>query len=165
MCNAEAAEGEDDDVAPVVDRSRPGDVIVQSWPGSMGPERPEGRVESIAGTAVAAAKWVKIGNSGGRDFVGLRSFARSDTSRVDRKQLVGLLPDDRLLEGAQIVPGQGHVTSSYLSAALERPFALALIERGRERIGETVYADGVPAEVVELVLYDKEGARRDGRPA
>ena len=59
----------------------------------------------------------------------------------------------------------GHVTSSYRSAALGRTFALALLERGRERIGETVYADGIAAEVVDSVLYDKEGARRDGRPA
>jgi sarcosine oxidase subunit alpha len=105
-----------------------------------------------------------------RDFVGLRSFARADTARADRKQLVGLLPAERLAEGAQLVaaPGAtrmaGHVTSSYLSAALDRPFALALLERGRERIGETVYADGVAAEVVGSVLYDREGARRDGRP-
>jgi sarcosine oxidase subunit alpha len=100
-----------------------------------------------------------------RDFIGLRSFARADTSRPDRKQLVGLLPEERLAEGAHVVPGPGHVTSSYLSAAFGRPFALALLARGRDRIGETVYADGVPAEVVESVLWDKEGARRDGRPA
>ena len=106
-----------------------------------------------------------------RDFVGLRSFTRADTARPDRKQLVGLLPAERLAEGAQLVaaPGEtrmlGHVTSSYLSAALGRPFALALLERGRERIGETVYVEGVAADVVDSVLYDREGARRDGRPA
>jgi sarcosine oxidase, subunit alpha len=100
-----------------------------------------------------------------RDFVGMRSFSRSDTARADRRQLVGLLPAERLDEGAQLVPGPGHVTSSYPSAALGRPFALALLARGRERIGETVHADGIAAEVVESVLYDREGARRDGRPA
>lgn len=106
-----------------------------------------------------------------RDFVGLRSFTRADTARADRKQLVGLLPAERLEEGAQLVaaPGEtrmlGHVTSSYLSAALGRPFALALLERGRERIGETVYADGIAAEVADPVLYDREGARRDGHTA
>jgi sarcosine oxidase subunit alpha len=52
-----------------------------------------------------------------------------------------------------------------VSAALGRPFALALLARGRDRIGETVHADGIAAEVVESVPYDKEGARRDGRPA
>jgi sarcosine oxidase subunit alpha len=59
----------------------------------------------------------------------------------------------------------GHVTSSYRSAALGRTFALALLRSGRERIGEVVRADGIDAEVVESVLYDREGARRDGRPA
>src|SRR5207237_7414104 len=69
------------------------------------------------------------------DFVGRRSLARSDTARVDRKQLVGLLPLeplDLLPEGAPLImPGedglQGHVTSSYFSPALERTFALALL--------------------------------------
>jgi sarcosine oxidase subunit alpha len=106
-----------------------------------------------------------------RDFVGKRSFARADTAGADRKQLVGLLPERRLPEGAQIVaaPGEtamlGHVTSSYESVALGRPFALALVRGGRTRLGETVYADGVAAEVVGSTLYDPEGARRDGRPA
>ena len=72
---------------------------------------------------------------------------------------------ERLDEGAQLVPGPGHVTSSYSSAALGRPFALALLARGRDRIGEVVRADRIAAEVVESVLWDREGARRDGRPA
>jgi sarcosine oxidase, subunit alpha len=108
------------------------------------------------------------------DFLGKRSFARADTARTDRKQLVGLLPVDRdalVPEGTQLVaaPGEtamlGHVTSSYRSAALGRTFALALLRSGRERIGETVHADGVAAEVVGSMLYDPEGVRRDGRPA
>jgi len=104
------------------------------------------------------------------DFIGLRSLSRADTARPDRKQLVGLLPEALLPEGTQLVaaPGEtamlGHVTSSYRSAALGRPFALALVARGRELIGETVYADGVAAEVVDSVLLDPGGARRDGRP-
>jgi sarcosine oxidase subunit alpha len=114
------------------------------------------------------------------DFVGKRSFARAENARLDRKQLVGLLPlDGRVLlpEGAQLiatetvpappVPMLGHVTSSYRSAALGRTFALALVRSGRERIGETLYApldDGTVAAVAvtDPVLYDKEGARRDG---
>ncbi len=114
-----------------------------------------------------------------RDFVGKRSFARADTARTDRKHLVGLLPEDSALllpEGAHLLAEEalptppvralGHVTSSYHSAALERTFALALIESGRERIGQRLYAplDGrmVPVTVVSPVLYDPEGARRDG---
>lgn len=114
------------------------------------------------------------------DFVGRRSHRRPDTARDDRKQLVGLLPqdpDERLPEGAQLVldpaapipmPMVGHVTSSYRSAALGRTFALALVKGGRERIGETVYAPlpdrTVAASVTEPVFYDREGRRRDGEP-
>jgi sarcosine oxidase subunit alpha len=94
------------------------------------------------------------------DFVGKRSFARPDTSRADRRHLVGLRPDQRIDEGAQLA-GEGHVTACYLDGEA-RPFALALLKRGRERHGETVLADGVPCLVVDPVFYDPEGARRDG---
>ncbi|MFE1885508.1 sarcosine oxidase subunit alpha family protein, partial [Streptomyces diastatochromogenes] len=113
------------------------------------------------------------------DFIGKRSHARADTARPDRKHLVGLLPDDPgtfLPEGTHLVadsvlpappvPMLGHVTSSYRSAALGRTFALALIKGGRERIGERLYAPVgdhlVPVTVASPVLYDPEGARRDG---
>ncbi|MDP6816517.1 MAG: sarcosine oxidase subunit alpha family protein [Alphaproteobacteria bacterium] len=109
-----------------------------------------------------------------KDFLGRRSLARSDTVRPDRKQLVGLLPEARVPEGAQIVAEHrrrppmkmiGHVTSCYDSAALERPIALALIMGGRERIGETVTIpltlEGrvVKAEIVSPVFYDAQGER------
>jgi sarcosine oxidase subunit alpha len=114
-----------------------------------------------------------------RDFIGMRSFARPDTSRADRKQLVGLLPADPeelLPEGAQLVeagaggpppvPMLGHVTSSYRSAALGRTFALALVKSGRERIGRTLDVPlgdrTVSVLVADPVLYDRDGARRDG---
>ncbi|MFI7130939.1 2Fe-2S iron-sulfur cluster-binding protein [Nonomuraea sp. NPDC050153] len=113
------------------------------------------------------------------DFVGKRSHARADTSRPDRKQLVGLLPDDHgflLPEGAHLVasaelpeppvPMLGHVTSSYRSSALGRTFALALLKGGQSRHGERLYAPVgdamVPVTVTSHVLYDPEGARRDG---
>jgi sarcosine oxidase, subunit alpha len=64
------------------------------------------------------------------------------------------------------VPMEGHVTSSYRSAALGRTFGLALIKNGRNRIGETLLAplDGqlVEVTVAETVLFDPEGSRRDG---
>jgi sarcosine oxidase subunit alpha len=113
------------------------------------------------------------------DFIGKRSFDRPENHRADRKHLVGLLPIDPavlLAEGAQVlaspdvheppVPMLGHVTSSYRSVALNSTFALALVRSGRERIGETLHAwqDGelVAVTVTDPVLYDKEGARRDG---
>ncbi|MFH8769762.1 sarcosine oxidase subunit delta family protein [Streptomyces sp. NPDC017958] len=113
------------------------------------------------------------------DFIGKRSYARADTVRPDRKHLVALLPDDPgafLPEGTQLVaeselpappvPMLGHVTSSYRSAALGRTFALALVKGGRDRIGERLYAPVadrlLPVTVASPVLYDPEGARRDG---
>lgn len=117
-----------------------------------------------------------------KDFIGRRSYLRADTAREDRKHLVSVLPLDRttrLPEGAQLVaegvaitsnvgpvPMEGFVTSSYQSAALGRPFALALIKNGRNRIGEHLLAPVgdtlVEVEVAETVLYDPEGKRRDG---
>jgi sarcosine oxidase subunit alpha len=116
------------------------------------------------------------------DFIGKRSFSRAENNNPLRKQLVSLVPTDartRLPEGAQVVelpadgklppppvPMLGHVTSSYRSAELGRPFALALVKRGRSRIGDTVGVpvDGVlvPAEIGGIVLVDPEGTRRDG---
>ena len=109
------------------------------------------------------------------DFIGRRSLRRTDTSRADRKQLVGLLSDDLLPEGAQLVEEDtgripmamiGHVTSSYRSPTLDRPIALAMVERGRERHGQTIFAPlpggTIAAEVVSPVFYDPEGARHDG---
>jgi len=113
------------------------------------------------------------------DFVGRRSYARADAIRPDRKHLVGLLPDDPaelLPEGTHLVadsvlpappvPMLGHVTSSYRSAVLGRTFALALVKGGRDRIGERLYAPVgdrlVPVTVGGPVLYDPQGARRDG---
>ncbi|MEU1539227.1 sarcosine oxidase subunit delta [Actinacidiphila glaucinigra] len=114
-----------------------------------------------------------------RDFVGKRSHTRADTARPDRKHLVGLLPEDPgllLPEGTHLVADPlpprppvtalGHVSSSYRSAALGRTFALALVKGGRERVGERLYAPVggrlVPVTVASPVLYDPEGARRDG---
>ncbi len=112
------------------------------------------------------------------DFVGRRSLRRAELRRPDRRQLVGLLPEDPeelLPEGAQLVaqpkdvppiPMVGHVTSSYRSAALGRTFALAMLKGGSERHGETVFVPLgerlVTVTVTPPVFYDAEGAKRDG---
>lgn len=113
-----------------------------------------------------------------KDFLGKRSLTRADCQRHDRKQLVGLLSDDGqtvLNEGAQLVvdpeaalpvPMCGHVSSSYNSACLGRPLALALLEGGRARRGEALFAvhtDGkvVPVKVVSPVFYDAKGERQN----
>ena len=112
------------------------------------------------------------------DFLGRRSLRRSDLVRSDRKQLVGLLPQDPtalIPEGAQLVledtgtipmPMVGHVTSSYRSPRLARTFALGLLEGGHGMHGRTVYAPlperTIAAKVTPPVFYDPEGERRDG---
>ena len=122
-----------------------------------------------------------------KEFIGKRSFSRAALAGPGRKQLVSVLPLDhslRLPEGAQIVEPDalgdytgeglpsapiamlGFVTSSYHSQALGRSFALALVKDGPTRVGQTLLASFggqfTEVEVREPVLYDKEGARRDG---
>ncbi len=113
------------------------------------------------------------------DFIGKRSFSRPDMLRADRKQLVGLLPDNEQLvlrEGTQLLaeptsivpaPMIGHVTSSYHSATLGRSFALAVVKGGHRGKGQKIHAslpDGgtAPVRIVDPVVYDAEGVRRDG---
>ncbi len=109
------------------------------------------------------------------DFVGRRSLQRQSMQAPDRKQLVGLRPrDGRTLldEGAQVAeqPNQrppmrlvGHVTSSYQSAVLGAPIALAMIAGGRARLGQTLVVPmpggDVAVEVVSPVFYDPKGER------
>jgi len=112
-----------------------------------------------------------------KDFLGKRSLARPDCVRKGRKQLVGLLTEngvDVLPEGGQIVddpaapvplPMIGHVTSSYYSACLGHPIALALVQDGRSRLGDIVHlplADGrvLSARIGSPVFYDPEGVRQ-----
>jgi sarcosine oxidase, subunit alpha len=113
-----------------------------------------------------------------KDFVGKRSLTRPDMLLSNRKHLVGLLTDNpaiTLEEGAQVTDSAsppigssalGHVTSSYMSATLGRPIALALVAAGRSRIGSKVHVPipggAVGVTVVGPVFYDKEGARLNG---
>ena len=99
-----------------------------------------------------------------KDFVGKRSLTRPDMLVDNRKQLVGLLTDNpaiTLEEGAQVTESAsppigssalGHVTSSYMSATLGRPIALALVAAGRSRMGSTLH-----------VPMPGRRCRRDGR--
>ena len=113
------------------------------------------------------------------DFLGKRSLSRPDMQREDRHQFVGLRTTSAatpLPEGAYLLKDkdatlpcdtEGFVTSSYFSATLNRPIALAMVKRGLSRGGETLYAalpngERPAAEVVDPIFYDKEGARRDG---
>jgi len=113
-----------------------------------------------------------------KDFLGKRSLSRADCVREGRKQLVGLLSEDNesvLPEGTQLmkdpaaatpVPMCGHVTSSYDSACLGHPIAMALVDGGHSRKDEVIYAslaDGsaVPVRIVSSVFYDRQGGRQN----
>ena len=108
------------------------------------------------------------------DFVGKRGLARPDLVAKNRRHLVGLLTEDgsRLEEGAQIVfdPNQpipmtmvGHVTSSYHSEAVGQPIALALVEGGQDRMGQTVHIPmpdrTIAATITGTVFVDPENTR------
>ncbi len=101
------------------------------------------------------------------DFVGKRSLARPDMRRPDRWQLVGLLSDQVLEEGARVTATDGtslgHVTSAYRSETQGHPIALALVAGGRSRIGGAVeipMPNGkIAAQVVPPVSYDPKGER------
>ena len=110
------------------------------------------------------------------DFIGKRSLEQSYLKGPNRKQLVGLLtedPNEVLPDGAYAVrevkdkPPMamiGQVTSTYMSPTLGRSIAMALIENGRARMGETISfpLEGgkvVKAKLVSPVFYDQDGGR------
>ncbi len=108
------------------------------------------------------------------DFIGKRSLYRSDTSREDRKQLVGLLtdnPDEILEEGAQIVASVnkspiemlGHVTSSYYSPNLKKSIALGVVKGGKNMMGQKLIIPmekkNINVTVSDPVFLDKENKR------
>lgn len=123
------------------------------------------------------------------DFVGQRSLQRDQARPQGRAQLVGLLVDAGqvpLEEGAQILRGDldmdplnalaleqasaGFVTASVWSPSLGRAVALALLEDGASRHGQSVWvtahAPGALARriatVVAPVFFDPEGGRMRG---
>ena len=117
------------------------------------------------------------------DFIGKRSFSRAENQNPLRKQLVGLLPLDRVSRAARGLADRG-VLSTAVRFRRHRSRCWAMSRRaiaapssaahsrwrwsraGQARIGETLHVpvDGalVPVEVTGSVLVDPEGARRDG---
>src|SRR5690606_27635512 len=93
-----------------------------------------------------------VGRTKPFSWIGWRGMNRADSLRDDRKQLVGLKPVNPkqvLPEGAQLVFDTkqtipmnmvGHVTSSYMSAALGYSFAMGMVKGGLKRVGERVFA-------------------------
>lgn len=111
-----------------------------------------------------------------KDFVGSSMLDRQGLKRDNREQLVGLLSEDSIqiksgshlvVESRPVEPTKSHgwVTSNAFSPELDQYIALALLENGRERIGETLYATDplrgrhVKVQVVSPHFVDPDGGR------
>jgi len=107
-----------------------------------------------------------------KDYIGKRALAIRRSADKPRRELVGLLLDDpdRLVdENAPITPGgrkqasEGFVTACVWSVSKNRSIALALLDNGRNRIGEKAYIrmkdDVVGAEITVPCFHDAEGHR------
>lgn len=104
------------------------------------------------------------------DYIGKRAVDIRRNGRKNPRQLVGLLIDDpgRLVtEGAPITPGgkrdasEGLVTACVYSVVRECCVALALLENGRERIGQKAHIrlkqEVVTAKIVAPCFHDPDG--------
>ncbi|MDJ1014945.1 MAG: 2Fe-2S iron-sulfur cluster-binding protein [Paracoccaceae bacterium] len=113
------------------------------------------------------------------DFLGKRAQEREHMTDPLRWKLVGLETEDGsvLPDGAYVAePGvnangqrrvQGRVTSTYYSPTLERGIAMGLVERGPDRMGETlefptIGGGAVKARIVSPVFYDPDGEKLNG---
>ena len=119
--------------------------------------------------------WARMIEKKKEFFVGKRSLSRPQQQSEERLHFIGLSPVEdkqRIEPGEHILaentttvpaPTQGYVTSACYSPTLERYIALALIQQGRERIGEKVklYNNGTMqmAEIVAPAFYDPKGER------
>ncbi|MFP6741891.1 MAG: glycine cleavage T C-terminal barrel domain-containing protein, partial [Alphaproteobacteria bacterium] len=115
-----------------------------------------------------------------KDFIGRALLDRPALSANGRRQFVGLVPDDGVTPiplGAQITRAPwrgkpqstiGHVTAALTSPTLGHPVALTLIEDGRSRMGEKVWAvspvaqSSVEAVITQPAFYDPRGERLHG---
>ena len=103
-------------------------------------------------------------------FIGASALERPALASPDRPQLVGLVSQGGIPEGAMLVASvgakvEGHVTSAGPRVLENGGIALAFLRGGRARLGETLVASSptrgkhVAVTVVEPVFHDPEGAR------
>ena len=113
-----------------------------------------------------------------KNFIGSVLLQRKTFGRDDRLQLVGVksLDGQKIAGGSHLVsggrddpgPSQGHVTSLCFSPELNCYIGLALLNGGRQRHGERLYATSpvrnshVAIEVVSNHMIDPEGGRMHG---
>tara|TARA_B100000700_G_scaffold324928_1_gene432336 strand:+ start:650 stop:3646 length:2997 start_codon:yes stop_codon:yes gene_type:complete len=112
-----------------------------------------------------------------KDFIGKRSLNRKAFVEPEREKIVGVIPLDKktmIPEGSHLVidqnaplPNQklGHVSASCWSVEYNNPFSLAIINNGKKRIGEKLYALSplkgkiIPVEIVSSHYVDPKGER------
>ena len=101
--------------------------------------------------------WI-VANNKPFSFIGQRSLSIAALSAENRFQLIGLLTKDAALvlpEGAHIVDrggkSIGYVTSSYFSPILGRSIAMAQMQGGLSKIGETT---------IVKIVQEKQGLDR-----
>ena len=116
-----------------------------------------------------------------KDCRGKISLTRSETSREDRKQLVGIITLDKsefIEEGQHVVERErlpnpiktpveylGHVSSSYHSPNLNHCIAMAMIKGGNKLKGRKLFVSStfgtknIPVEIVSPVFIDPENKR------
>jgi sarcosine oxidase subunit alpha len=121
--------------------------------------------------------WI-VANNKPFSFIGQRSFSIAALSAENRFQLIGLLTKDASVvipEGAHIIDNGGksvgYVTSSYFSPMLGRSIAMAQMQGGLSKVGETTIVKivqekqglkEIPCEISSSVFYDINGERVDG---
>jgi sarcosine oxidase subunit alpha len=106
------------------------------------------------------------------DFIGKRAVDLRRAGTQDRRELVGLLPVDPnqpIPEGAPLTPGgrrqasEGLVTACVWSVVNTRWIALALLENGRARHGQTAHVrvkdQVIAATITAPVFHDPDGNR------
>ena len=112
-----------------------------------------------------------------KDFIGKRSLTREAFLNPKREKVVGVVPLDKkttIPEGSHLVkdgnafspnPKLGHVSASCWSVEYNNPFSLAIIQDGKNRIGEKLYAvsplnnKNIAVEIVSSHYVDPKGER------
>ncbi len=112
-----------------------------------------------------------------KDFIGKRSLSRKAFIELNREKIVGVVPLDKktmIPEGSHLVvdnkaslpnPKLGHISASCWSVEYNNPFSLAILDNGKKRIGEKLYALSplknkvIPVEIVSSHYVDPKGER------
>jgi len=112
-----------------------------------------------------------------KDFIGKRSLSRKAFTAQDRQKVVGVVPLDKktsIPEGSQLVknakkklpnPKLGYISASCWSVEYNNPFSLAILQNGKNMIGQKLFAmsplknKSIPVEIVSSHYVDPKGER------